>query len=132
MRAVNGDPGASYEWVVNGHVQGYGNPIDVMFTTLGQNNVTVTATGGLARSRSRRRRRSERVQSVKARAHSLTHSQIVRDAEQWQGMMLCVQVEVMVRYVRREIRSLTDQDREAFFQAVMLMQVRMRQRGSPF
>lgn len=29
----------------------------------------------------------------------------------------------MVRYVRREIRSLTDFDRESFFQAVMIMQV---------
>ena len=28
----------------------------------------------------------------------------------------------MVRYIRREIRALTDQDREAFFQAVMTIQ----------
>ena len=55
----------------------------------------------------------------------------MRDAERCQGMMLCVQVEVMVRYVRREIRSLTDQDREAFFQAVMLMQVRGSEGASP-
>jgi hypothetical protein len=30
--------------------------------------------------------------------------------------LCCCQVKVMVRYIRREIRSLTDFDREAFFQ----------------
>lgn len=33
-----------------------------------------------------------------------------------------VAVDVMVKYVRREIRTLTDRDRETFFQGVMIMQ----------
>ena len=44
--------GVLYEWDVNGHVQGYGPAIDVMFTTTGENAVTLIKTNmdGLATS----------------------------------------------------------------------------------
>ncbi|KAJ8606643.1 hypothetical protein CTAYLR_008385 [Chrysophaeum taylorii] len=43
--------------------------------------------------------------------------------EKVNGTTTCVvAVKVMVKYVRREIRTLADRDRETFFQAVMIMQ----------
>lgn len=78
--------GASYQWMVEGHVQGYGSTIDVVLTRTGYHSVVVTEVRGGA------------VTGVRA-------------------------LRVMAKYARREIRSLTDVDREKFFDAVMIMAV---------
>jgi len=86
MTAVNADSEAWYKWTVAGHTQGYGQTVDVAFTSKGWNTVVLT--------------------------------------EKKNGMVTAtVAIKVMVKYVRREIRSLTDLDRERFFQAISIMSV---------
>jgi hypothetical protein len=50
MRVKNGGSACHHEWVVNGHIQGYGDPVDVMFTTLGVNEVLLRYRRGKGRS----------------------------------------------------------------------------------
>ena len=82
----NADSEAWYKWTVEGHTQGYGQSIDVAFTSVGWNNVLLTE------------KKNGKVTSS-------------------------VAIKVMVKYVRREIRSMTDLDRERFFQAISIMSV---------
>jgi len=73
-------------WVVDGHVQGYGQTVDVTWTSVGWKRVAAVVPSQSSSS--------EEVACF------------------W----------VMVKYVRREMRSLTDRDREMFLQAAMVLQ----------
>jgi hypothetical protein len=75
-----------FKWLVDGHVQGYGDSIDVLFSELGEHEIVVAMKGA--------------------------------DIE---ASPKFVVFKVMVKYVRREIRRLTDLDRESYFNAVQLM-----------
>ena len=68
------------KWIVDGHVQGYGSSVEVLWTSTGWKQVVAV------------------------------------NGEKTTGVW------VMVKYVRRELRSLTDRDREMLFQAFMIMQ----------
>ena len=60
----NNDTSSSFEWWINGHIQGYGRSIDVMFIQLGENEVEVYRDVGEKRSsRGRRRGEEERSQN---------------------------------------------------------------------
>jgi len=86
MKVVSGHvDGASYQWFVEGHKQGTGQVVDILFPTVGRHTVSLIQT--------------------------LTD-----------GTQNTADFEVMVKYVRREIRSLTDADREAFFSAISVLQ----------
>ncbi|KAJ8605154.1 hypothetical protein CTAYLR_000502 [Chrysophaeum taylorii] len=76
---------AWYKWVVDGHTQGYGSVVDVVWTSVGWKNVALV--------------------------------------ERANGTTTCLlAANIMVKYTRREIRSLSDLDRETFFQAAMVLQ----------
>lgn len=77
------DDDSWYKWTVDGHVQGYGSSVDVLFTEVGEHTVLLVE------------------KSDSATAY--------------------LSIKVMVKYVRREIRSLTDIDREKFFNAVHIL-----------
>jgi len=77
------DSDSWYKWTVDGHVQGYGSSVEVLFTEVGEHQVML----------------------VEKTATSTSY----------------LSVKVMVKYVRREIRSLTDLDREKFFNAVHIL-----------
>ena len=73
-----------YKWIVDGHTQGYGSTVGVLFTSIGYKPVIMV--------------------------------------EKYQNTTTLIATKVMVKYTRREIRSLNDLDRELFFSAVMTMQ----------
>lgn len=83
--------GASYRWTVDGHVQGYGSSISVLFQQIGYHTVTVERLTG-------------------------------DDDDSTETTPVTVTANVMCKYVRREVRSLTDADREAWLSAVQVLQ----------
>jgi len=101
--------GATYEWTVDGHLQGYGTSVEVLFMEIGYHVVKV-----------------EELVSTKASADlawsfesgvwslgSATAASVVSNK---------VSLKLMAKYVRREVRSLSDADREAWLSGVMVMQ----------
>jgi hypothetical protein len=81
LSVVNGpSESAWYKWIIDGHVQGYGSQVDVLFTSTGYHDVVLT----------------------------------VKDGDDVKHLA----VKLMVKYVRREIRSMVDDDRERFFNAL--------------
>jgi len=84
--------GASYRWTVDGHVHGYGSSISALFQQIGYHTVTVE-----------RRLTGDEEDSTETAPGSVTAN-------------------VMCKYVRREVRSLTDADREAWLSAVQVLQ----------
>ena len=84
LQADGYESGAWLKWIVDGHTQGYGSSVSVMFTSVGYTPVVLIEKGSNATT-------------------------------------ICA-TKVMVKYVRREVRSLSDLDRELFFSAVMTMQ----------
>ncbi|CAM9254244.1 unnamed protein product [Phaeothamnion confervicola] len=104
-------PELDYSWVVDDHLQGYGTICDVAFTSLGYHTVVVTAFippagGGEA-------------PQVGAAAATIADA---AEGEATAAVVTSATFAVMVKYVRREIRALTDADREAFFNAVSVLQ----------
>ena len=90
--------GATYEWSVDGHLQGYGTSVEVLFMEVGYHVVSVR----------------EAIAGTDADASgSLDFSTAAVNK---------VVTKVMCKYVRREVRSLTDADREAWLSAVQVLQ----------
>lgn len=81
--SIDSDDSTWYKWTVDGHVQGYGSEVHVMFTSTGYHDVVLTG-------------------KIGDDVHHLA-------------------VKVMVKYVRREIRQLYDDDRERFFNALTVL-----------
>ena len=84
LQADGYESGSWLKWIVDGHTQGYGSSVSVMFTSVGYTPVVLIEKGSNATT-------------------------------------ICA-TKVMVKYVRREVRSLSDLDRELFFSAIMTMQ----------
>mmetsp|Transcript_19158 Transcript_19158/g.24856 ORF Transcript_19158/g.24856 Transcript_19158/m.24856 type:complete len:656 (-) Transcript_19158:256-2223(-) len=85
LAVVNGRHDARYKWIVDGHIQGYGSSVGVLWTSIGWKRVILIE-----------------------KVNGTTTSTAVFN--------------VIVKYVRREIRSVFDRDRETFFQAAMILQ----------
>lgn len=93
-----------YRWDVVGHLQGYGRALDVHFTSVGTYNCSVIAFDP-----------SLTGQNPALRGGNTGLEESARVAGPYY-------FSVQVKYVRREIRALTDQDREMFFNAVAVLQ----------
>ncbi|CBJ26075.1 tyrosinase-like protein 2 [Ectocarpus siliculosus] len=93
-----------YRWDADGHLQGYGRSVDVLFSAVGSYECSVvvfdpTLTG----------------KDPTLRGGTTGNEESARVAGPYSFT-------VEVKYVRREIRSLSDQDREMFFNAMAVMQ----------
>jgi hypothetical protein len=101
--------GATYEWTVDGHLQGYGTSVEVLFMEIGYHVVKV----------------EELVSTTASEALAWSFEKGVwtlAAAEPAAVVSNKVSLKLMAKYVRREVRSLTDADREAWLSAVMVMQ----------
>ncbi|CAN0103275.1 unnamed protein product, partial [Pylaiella littoralis] len=95
-----------YRWDVDGHLQGYGRAVDALFTAVGEYKASCSVVAfdpTLAG------------EDPTLRGGSTGTEESARVAGPYEFT-------IRVKYVRREIRSLTDQDREMFFNAVAVMQ----------
>eukprot|EP00752_Nemacystus_decipiens_P016248 g14528.t1 len=93
-----------YRWDVAGHLQGYGRAVEALFTTVGTFDCSVVAFDPTLTGR-----------DPALRGGPTGNEEAARVAGPYEFT-------VRVKYVRREIRSLTDLDREMFFNAVSVMQ----------
>lgn len=81
--------GASYRWMVDGHLHGFGTSVEALFTEIGYHIVKVE-------------------ESIVESDGTTSVNKLV--------------VKVMCKYVRREIRGLSNLDREAWLSAVQVIQ----------
>jgi len=125
--------GASYEWTVDGHVHGYGASVDALFMEVGYHVVKVQelfADAAAAQTVARRRRRlaaeHRRLGSTDDAAAAASEDDASEDDASEDDAAAAtsnkVVVKLMAKYVRREVRALTDADREAWLSAVSVMQ----------
>jgi len=96
MSVIGAKSTSSYKWIVDGHVQGFGSSVDVNFPVVGYHDVVVVE---------------------KANAHDEKLEGTMESGQE----VHAVAFKVMVKYTRREVRSLTDLDREKFFTAMQIM-----------
>jgi len=133
--------GATYRWTVDGHLHGYGASVDVSFSEIGYHIVAVERLMPIASSSSSSSSstttsfvatpsKASAASASKASASSASSSSSLSVSELAAHRLALsmaagsakVVAKVMCKYVRREVRSLLDADREAWFSAVQVLQ----------
>jgi len=116
--------GATYRWTVDGHLHGFGSSVDVSFSEIGYHVVAVERLMPIATTSSSSTSSSSSSFVATPSSSSLSSSEFAvhRLALSLAAGSAKVVAKVMCKYVRREVRSLLDADREAWFSAVQVLQ----------
>jgi hypothetical protein len=116
--------GATYRWTVDGHVHGFGSSVAVAFSEVGYHVVAVERLAASTATVAPKKSFASASADSSAASPSLSASDL---AAQRLSLSLAsgsakVVTKVMCKYVRREVRSLSDADREAWLSAVQVLQ----------
>jgi hypothetical protein len=126
LAVVDPAEGSSYEWTVDGHIQGYGASVEVVFMEIGYHVVKIQELVAVASSSSSSNGSRKYRRSLLPMGSDSAVSTGGDDAAAVAGVTVAtsnkVVVKLMSKYVRREVRGLTDADREAWLSAVQVMQ----------